>query len=175
MKAERKKILKDAIAATRKDEDGRPTPEGVVEAARDPDNPLHAEFNWNDEEAAHQHRLAVARHLLREIDFVSVEKDVVIRTPFYTRDPRLPSNTQGYVEISQAKRNEHLARGIMLAELKRCRSFLERARRMADAVGIDCERDIDEMLDAVEQLSSRLSAPAPRRRRQPVPELRAAE
>lgn len=45
-------------------EDGILKAESVVEAAKSPDSPLHGCFNWNDADAAHQHRLLVARHLL---------------------------------------------------------------------------------------------------------------
>lgn len=42
-------------------------PEAVVDAARDEQNPLHSQFEWDDSIAAHQHRLWQARQLLARI------------------------------------------------------------------------------------------------------------
>ena len=41
------------------------TPEAVVSAAKDEDNPLHPYFTWDDTEAAHRWRLEQARKLIR--------------------------------------------------------------------------------------------------------------
>jgi hypothetical protein len=39
--------------------------EAVVDKARNPASAMHAGFPWDDKTAAHEHRLEVARHLLR--------------------------------------------------------------------------------------------------------------
>lgn len=44
----------------------------VVMTARPPDSPLHPAFEWDDAEAAHQHRLSQARYLIRSLT-VTVE------------------------------------------------------------------------------------------------------
>lgn len=46
---------------------GELTPALVVEDARHQSSPLHLCFEWNDEHAAHQHRLAQARKLIGSI------------------------------------------------------------------------------------------------------------
>lgn len=46
---------------------GEVTPPVVVEQARDPENPMHAAFNWDDAAAAHEHRLQQARTLIRAV------------------------------------------------------------------------------------------------------------
>lgn len=46
------------------------TPEAVVLTARNPDNPLHNAFEWDDSEAARQHRLYQARTLIRAVVIV---------------------------------------------------------------------------------------------------------
>jgi len=46
----------------------------VVEDARDPDSPAHELFEWNDEQAAHQHRLWQGRHIIRSLEIV-IEKN----------------------------------------------------------------------------------------------------
>ena len=44
--------------------DGQLTPEAVVEDARRKNSPLHDHFCWDDKQAAAEHRLQQARHLL---------------------------------------------------------------------------------------------------------------
>ena len=56
---------RQALLALAELHQGRVTPEIVVEAARDPASPLHSAFTWDDAQAAHEHRLAQARVLLR--------------------------------------------------------------------------------------------------------------
>lgn len=46
---------------------GELVPEAVVEDARDPASPLHSLFEWDDAEAAHQHRLSQARAMIRAV------------------------------------------------------------------------------------------------------------
>lgn len=59
--------------AIRKANAGRLTAELVVAAASDPSNPLHRFFEWDDDVAAEQFRLAQARALIRSV-YVIVEE-----------------------------------------------------------------------------------------------------
>lgn len=45
-------------------------PEEVVDVARNPNNPLHTEFTWDDSEAATKYRLEEARGLIRKFEVV---------------------------------------------------------------------------------------------------------
>jgi len=54
---------------------GKLTPEDVVSAAKAASSPLHLYFEWDDAEAAHQHRLNQARYLLRSVRVVHVAKE----------------------------------------------------------------------------------------------------
>lgn len=49
---------------------GQLTASGVLEAARDEDSPLHAAFEWDDDEAAERYRLMQARALIRAVQIV---------------------------------------------------------------------------------------------------------
>lgn len=49
------------------DEHGRLTAQLVVDEASDPESLLHSHFEWDDEVAAEQHRLAQARKLIRKV------------------------------------------------------------------------------------------------------------
>jgi len=49
------------------DEQDGITPESVVGVASDPNNILHAHFEWDDAKAGHAHRLQQARHLIKRV------------------------------------------------------------------------------------------------------------
>lgn len=49
----------EALAAT-----GPVTPSRLVAAAKNRSHPLHDRFEWDDAKAAHEHRLATARHII---------------------------------------------------------------------------------------------------------------
>lgn len=46
---------------------GEVTSEAVLDAARDPESPLHGAFDWRDDEAAEKYRRLEARWLLRRV------------------------------------------------------------------------------------------------------------
>jgi hypothetical protein len=50
-------------------------PEDVLDAAKDPSHVLHDVFEWDDNEAARQHRLAQARNLISSIRVVITNED----------------------------------------------------------------------------------------------------
>lgn len=53
---------------------GELTPATVVDAAADPDNPLHVAFEWDDTLAAQKHREQQARMLMNSIYCVRIEE-----------------------------------------------------------------------------------------------------
>jgi hypothetical protein len=61
------------------------TAESVVDAAKDPENPLHPAFEWDDAKAAHEHRKMQARTLIRAIVEVRDDKQE-IRTFILAQD-----------------------------------------------------------------------------------------
>lgn len=54
---------------------GELTPEDVLEDASNPNSPLHSFFEWDDTEAARQHRLKQARGLIRAVVAIYVRDD----------------------------------------------------------------------------------------------------
>lgn len=158
---EEREAIKAAIQATA-DKSGTVTPDGVVAAAQDPDNPLHSEFEWNDSIAAHQHRLAVARALIREITYVG--QDVTgrpVTAVAYVHEPA--SKKQSYIPLTSAARNKSLARQILLEELGRCEGALRRANEVASVLKI--ETPLKALLQSVLDLQQKMqSTPPPNKR-----------
>ncbi len=116
-KITRLEILSAAIQATR-DRKGNVSPEGVVKAARNPTNPLYMCFEWDDAVAAHEHRLAVARSLIREVYYEA--RDVTgeaVTINYWVSDPEEKKST--YMPLSRAENDARLARLVMRDELDR--------------------------------------------------------
>lgn len=92
----------------------------LVDDARDPKSPLHRVFEWDDTEAARQHRLEQARHLLRSITVIIVtpEEKVVEATAFVsTPTPRNP-NRSTYTSTEYALSQPDLRKELLKAALR---------------------------------------------------------
>lgn len=68
--------LRDELLAVR-DQQGRLTPQLVVDTARDPGHPLHSRFEWNDAVAGESWRRQQAHELIRKAKVVYREADEV--------------------------------------------------------------------------------------------------
>ena len=127
---------REALIALAELHQGRITPEMVVDAARDPNSPLHSAFTWDDAQAAHEHRLAQARVLLRRVR-VEVETGTrLIRVPYFTRDPEAAPQGQGYLSLPRLRAQEDVARAALVAAFARAARALEDARDLAEALGL---------------------------------------
>ncbi len=80
------------------DRDGKLTAESVLSEAYDAESPLHAEFEWDDAQAAYQYRLEQARLLVRKAEVTIMEREV-------RRFVFLPS-TDSYHPIEKAVREK---------------------------------------------------------------------
>lgn len=60
-------ILEALAIIAKNDEDGLLEPHAVVEEARNPDSPLHGQFEWDDSIAGHEYRIWQARSLLARV------------------------------------------------------------------------------------------------------------
>ncbi len=148
------KQLLAALEALR-DQDGYLRPESVVAAARDPDSPLHSYFTWDDVDAAHKHRLDQARALIRSVRVEIKVEERTIKSICYVRDPSLPAREQGYASITSIRPRSEVAFEVVSAELARAEAALERAHKVADALGLDAE--IAAMHDKVVELRTRVA------------------
>lgn len=55
---------------------GKLTAEVILDAATDPESPLHTHFEWDQAVAAHEYRLVQARELVRRAETVIMERPV---------------------------------------------------------------------------------------------------
>lgn len=113
------------------EERDRLVPEEVVERAVDPNNPLHGEFEWNNEIAGHQFRITQARALIRKYRVKIVEPQVDVRrfVSVETHEGR------GYVPTLDALENPFLRQQVLDRFLAELRSFEARYKHYAELAG----------------------------------------
>jgi hypothetical protein len=132
----------DKVSAVRaavvaiEDQDGRITPEAVVQAAADPDSVLHEHFEWDDSKAGYAYRLEQARQLIRSVQVVVKTDTRVISTVHYVRDPSREADEQGYVSLAHIKTEHESALTMLRLEFARATACLRRAEDLADALGL---------------------------------------
>jgi hypothetical protein len=107
----------------------------VVEEARDESSPLHAHFDWDDTTAAHKHRLEQARTLIRRVRLEVTVHEHVFRVPAYVHDPARDKEG-GYLATPKLANDRDMALRVLRQEVARVRGCLDRARKVAAAVGM---------------------------------------
>lgn len=140
----------EALQALADANQGKLTPEQVLEVARDPRHPLHSHFEWDDAAAGEAFRLGQARRLIRSVKVEFRTERTTVQTVAYIRDPSAAEHFQGYVSLPRLRREPDLAREALVAEFARAAAALRRARNLAAALGIQDE--IDEIVSRVDGL-----------------------
>jgi hypothetical protein len=88
--------------------DGQIPPEAVVAFATNKNTALHAEFEWDNTEAAHQFRLEQARRIIRlNINIVPTENGNV-RVPMYVSLVSDRKNGSGYRTLNDVMSDEDM-------------------------------------------------------------------
>lgn len=104
-------------------------------AARNPGDPLHDYFDWDDRAAAHQHRVNRARELIRSVEVILRVQTVELRAKVYVRDPTKDAHEQGYTSVPRMRADTDRAADTMQEEIARARGCLNRAHRIALSLG----------------------------------------
>lgn len=159
--------------------DGFIEPAHVVEAARDPESPLHDEFIWNVNEAAQQHWLDTARSLIRVVRVEVKDEPARSLAPYYVVDPLRPPKSQRYIQLDKAARDRELSGRVLSDEIDRIVAAIRRAQAVAGALGLS--EELASLLDNVDMLrtraetaaAERAAAEKPRRRKLSRAEARA--
>ena len=133
------------------------TPEAVVQDAKSKASPLHSHFTWDVKKAAQKCWLEEARTLIRTVRVKVVMETIVIRAPYYVRDPTAKDGAQGYVSVKTLRTDADRGREALCNEFARVRDVLNRAKDLAAALG--AAEDVDRLLDQVVDLRRRFDAP----------------
>jgi hypothetical protein len=79
---------------------------------------------------------------------------MVIRAPYYIRDPAAKRDEQGYLTAPVLRKSEDLAREAVVAAFQRASRVLSGARDVAAVLGMSNE--IDDMVNQILSLSARV-------------------
>lgn len=135
------------------------TPEMVVEDARDQRSPLHNRFEWDDEKAAHSHRIEQARKIIQSCTLVVRTEDAgVIRSVAYIRNPSVAANEQGYRSVLVVRDSKQQSRSSLQYELERLLGNVERLRSLA--VVLDVQEDLEKVVEQIAAVIGRVSGMA---------------
>lgn len=151
-----------AIEALR-DRHGRITAAAVVDAARDPNNPLHAAFDWNVERAAEQHWLDTARRLISAVRVNISIGSRVVSAVCYVRDPTLDTRQGGYRELTTIAARRDDAVAVVEMELARIAAAIQRARSIAAV--LDLEGELEALLGDLTLVRAKIGRATKKRRR----------
>jgi len=135
-------------------ERGRLAPLDVVNAARDPDSPMHSWFIWDNDKAADEYRIGQARQLIRTIKIDLVVRDVQVRVVRYVRD--MGDQENGYANIISVKSEADTARESLIDEMLRVEKAAKRARAVAAVLGT--AEDVQNIIDLANSVRKRAGA-----------------
>lgn len=130
------------------DRDGLVQPEAVVEAAKNPESPLHRYFEWDTDRAAYNYWLVQARHLIAQYSFVRINNE-----PKYV-NVTLANGRRGYVSTERAVADPDLYEQIVsdaervIGALRNKLSAFERAKGVVATLG-----------EAIEQMKATTKKP----------------
>lgn len=151
-----KEIVAKRLAEIAAANNGKLTPDLVVQDAEQSDSPLHELFEWDDGVAGHKYRIEQARNVITSVRVVITTENKTFSSVFYTRDPSAEPNEQGYVSLTTLKSDKDLARESVVMEFSRAAAYLERARVHAEALGL--AEDVDALLVDVNKFKDAVKA-----------------
>jgi hypothetical protein len=126
--------IKEELTQIFQEHDGHLPPEAVVEFARNENTALHAEFEWDDTEAAHQFRLSQARKLIRlNIDVIETPNGNV-SVPVYVSLVSDRRSGTGYRALTDVMSDAEMRAQLLqqaIHELQRVRRKYESLRELA--------------------------------------------
>ena len=163
MSSRKQDEIRRALEDIRKKNGGKITRQLVVKAAmKDKKGPLGRLFEWNKDKAAMAHWLERAQEVIvRYTTITVVTKAQKITSVAYVRDPDAKTNEGGYVSLTQSEFDRRQATQILLNELDRIRSGVERGRDIAgilDAQHPGLSMMFEKMLMEIVTLRDRLAA-----------------
>lgn len=113
---------------------GKLLPEHVVADASIQSSVLHSYFTWDNEEAANQHRLNEARHLIRNVE-VHVINDTALDRPVQVfhniQDVKIPENS-GYYSVKNVITDKDKMEILINQAIRAVSTFRMKYRELVD-------------------------------------------
>jgi hypothetical protein len=132
---------------------GRLTPENVVRTARNKNNPLHAQFEWNDSAAARKYRTYQARELIHSFNITLIVNTQEVNVQEFVHHP-LKGDKQGYIAIGEVRSNAQMARAFMRQQLAIANAYLTKAEGFAAV--LDLEKEVVDLRLAFDHLTAKV-------------------
>lgn len=129
---------------------GRLLAPDVVEAAKDPDSPLHDQFEWDDSKAAHAHRVWQARRLIVSVGLIEDGDREPVQLYYSLSSDRASGG--GYRDIRDIVSDDELREELLRDAASDAARFKEKFQRI--------KHDLAEMFDAIDRLQSRVNGKA---------------
>ena len=121
--------LRDHLNAIR-DQAGALTPRVVVDAARDPENPLHNRFEWDDSIAGEKYRLGQARELIRlAVEFVEAPDGPVKVRSFHSVNR---ADGHRYEPISEIATDPFMSKLVLQAAEREWKALFVKYKHLAE-------------------------------------------
>lgn len=109
-------------------------PADVVAKAADPESAMHSWFEWDDTEAAQQHRIWQARQLLRVFVTVETKNSKPVRAFVSLGSDR--SGDGGYRALADVLSDQQLRAQLLADAIKELRSSERKFRQLQELSGI---------------------------------------
>ena len=106
------------------------TPRSVLDIAKNPDSPIHDDFEWDDTVAAEKYRLEQARRMivcLKRVDAEEVQKDYKLRAVVST-----PGGNNVYVPLQTALGREDYKAHLLKQAKNDSEIFLAKYRKLEE-------------------------------------------
>lgn len=143
------KAVGEHLELLRKQCKGELTPEDVLEDAKHDNSPLHSFFEWDDTAAAHAHRLAQARGLIRAVVAVYVDDE----------KQRPAVRTKAYVHIPEPSAPHYREAGHAMSQTKTRQLVLQRAWRELQAWKQRYKdlKEFSDLFDVIDEVEKHIS------------------
>ncbi len=149
----RNEALRGALMAIAERNEGVLNPLAVVEAARDPDSPLHPHFTWDDDEAAEAYRVAQAGALIRRVKLTIIKTDTtsgkavsITTTRSFQSRPSMRGDGKGYEPLQAILSDEDKRAEMLDTVLRELSAYRRRYKELAELsdvwAAIDDARDL---------------------------------
>jgi hypothetical protein len=130
---------------------GRLTPDNVIDVARDENNPLHSLFEWDLDKAALEHWRQQARTIISRFTIRIDTQQLEVQK--FIRDVR-KGEEQGYVSVVDIKSDKELVRDTILDHVRIAIVYAEKVNNLAKYFGV--KRKADHILEELTALQEKI-------------------
>ena len=147
--------IRCALAAIAESNNGYLDVVKVLHSAKNPDSILHDEFEWDDERASEQYRIAQAGALIRRVRFTVVKQDsetkqisITTARAYQSRESKRHGETKGYESVQEIMADPIKRDELIMQVLKELNAYRKRYKELVGLGGVWCA--IDDALEVYE-------------------------